>query len=405
MKETTFSTTTPNYKSLITNLNYNFAESPSTQQYHSVAARDNPDYAQAIGDIYRWGDVNRANFNLNLDYITDLNNKQYLDAIQKDQRAYAEKLRNEQRAYNERQQAKAWAKADARSKELRDQQLNDQKYQLALKLLDRQQQNPRDIANFTPYRTNNTNIDLDLNALKDERQNLIDVGNKLFAPENLTGSSPNEMLYNAIMAEKQHQQDIKDYEAKASQIRSNYQEDLLRQAANASYLTSGQDFNNNISNRAKNVLMNNDDRSVAAKMISETPFFGLTHQSKRAKAETLQDFMYDYNALDTGGWNSDDYNKILAQNLQQNGYDISKMSPLISYDSQGNATDYVFDAENGTIFEVGEDDNTKALVLVPIKNTENLHSFSLDRLFNIGRDLGITAPRQIKAQRPKNFGE
>ena len=63
MKKTTFNTTTPDYRKLVTNLNYNFAESPSTQVYHQVAARDNPDYAQAIGDIYRWGDVNRANFN------------------------------------------------------------------------------------------------------------------------------------------------------------------------------------------------------------------------------------------------------------------------------------------------------------------------------------------------------
>ena len=403
MEKTTFNTTTPDYRKLVTNLNYNFAESPSTQVYHQVAARDNPDYAQAIGDIYRWGDVNRANFNLNLDYMTDLNNKQYLDAVQKEQRAYAEKLRNEQRAYNEKQQAKAWARADAKTKELRDQQLNDQKYQLALKLLDRQQQNPRDIASFTPYRTNNTNIDLDLNALRDERQNLIDVGNKLFAPENLSGSSPNEMLYNAIMSERQHQQDVKNYEAKASQIRSPYQEDLLRQAANGSYLTSGNSYN---TTRARDVLMNNDDRSVAAKMISETPFFGLTHQSKLAKSETLQDFMYDYNALDTGGWNSDEYNQILAKDLQQNGYDISTMTPLISYDEQGDSRDYVFDANTGTVYEVGEDDNTGATVLVPIKTTDNLHQFNLRRLFdNIAEYGGLKGKRSINAERPNNFGD
>ena len=141
---------------LVSKVNYNFQESPSTQTYHKVAAQNNPDYAQAIGDIYRWGDVNRANYNLGLDFIHNRDNKDYLDKIKKEQRAYAEK-----------QQAKAWARADALRKQDRLDKLNDQKYELAIRLMDRVQQTPRDITSMTPYRTNNTNIDV-LYEMKDK---------------------------------------------------------------------------------------------------------------------------------------------------------------------------------------------------------------------------------------------
>lgn len=387
---------------LVTNVNYNFQESPSTKTYHSVAAKDNPDYAQVIGDIYRWGDINRANFNLGLDFAYNKGNKDYLEKTRDEQRAYAKQLRDEQRAYNEKQQARAWARADAKAKELRDQQLADQRYQLALKLFDVQQQNPRDIASFTPYRTNNTNIDINLDDLRNERQELINKGNTLFAPENLTGNSANEILYNALMAERQHQQDIADYNAKAKDIRSNYQEELLRNAAENPYLTGlGQYFGRN---RTSDYLMDNDDRSYVAKMISEDPFLGITHQTKEKKARMLADFMHDYNALDTNGWNSDDYNKILAKELAQSGYDISQMAPLVSYDENGNEKDYVFDNNTATIYEIAEDDNTGALQLVPITSIEP-HTTDLSNLFrNIGYGTRAIYPR-ITTPRPENFGE
>ena len=387
---------------LVTNVNYNFQESPATQQYHSVAARDNPDYAQAIGDIYRWGDINRSNFNLGLDFAYNKGNKDYLEKTRDEQRAYAKQLRDEQRAYNEKQQARAWARADAKAKELRDQQLEDMKFKIALENFNKVQNTPRDIASFTPYRTNNTNINIDLDQLAQERQDLIDVGNKLFAPENLSGNSLNEIKYNALMAERQHQQDIADYNTKARDIRSNYQEELLRNAAENPYLTGlGQYFGNN---RASKYLMNNDDRSYAAKMISEDPFFGITHQTKEKKARMLANFMHDYNALDTNGWNSDDYNKILAKGLAQSGYDISQMAPLVSYDENGNEKDYVFDNNTATIYEIAENDNTNMLQLVPITSIEP-HTNDLSNLFkNIGYGTKIMSPR-VTTPRPENFGE
>lgn len=386
---------------LVTNINYDFNESPSTKTYHSVAAKDNPDYAQAIGDIYRLGDINRANFNLGLDFAYNKVNKDYLEKTRDEQRAYAKQLRDEQRAYNEKQQAKAWARADAKAKELRDQQLEDQRYKLALSLFTRQQQNPKDIANATPYRTLNRNLSVNLDDLRNERQELINKGNTLFAPENLTGDSANEILYNALMAERQHQQDVKNYNAKANQIRSNYQEDLLRNAAENAYLTGTPQYLKN--NRASKFLSSHDDRSYAAKLISENPFVGLTHQTKEAKSRMLADFMYKYNALDSNGWNNGE-NSTLASELLQSGYDLSQTAPLFSIDEQGNETDYVFDNKTGTIYEVGEDDQTGRTVLVPIDSVE-MHKFNLGQLFkNIGYGTGAMSPK-ITAERPENFGE
>ena len=386
---------------LVTNVDYSFKESPSTQQYHQVAAKNNPDYAQAIGDIYRWGDVNRANFNLGLDFAYNRGKKDYLEKTRDEQREYAKQLRDEQRAYNEKQQAKAWARADAKAKELRDQQLEDQRYQLALKLFDRQQVNPKDIASATPYRTTNTNINVNLDDLRKERQELINKGNTLFAPENLTGNSANEILYNALMAEKQHQQDVRNYNAKANQIRSNYQEDLLRNAAENAYLTGT--YQTIGDNRAAKFLSRNDDRSYAAKLISENPFVGLTHQTKEAKSRMLANFMEKYQALDSNGWSNEE-NSALASELQQAGYDLNQTAPLFSIDEQGNETDYVFDNKTGTIYEVGEDDQTGNVVLVPIESVE-MHKFSLGQLFrNLGYGLGAIS-RKVTTPRPENFGE
>lgn len=58
---------------LVNSIAYNIAESPSTQAYYNVAARNNPDYAQAIADIKKFGDINRANFNLGLQALTTNN--------------------------------------------------------------------------------------------------------------------------------------------------------------------------------------------------------------------------------------------------------------------------------------------------------------------------------------------
>lgn len=55
---------------LLTSITYKLAESPSTQMYQSVAAHDNPDWAGFVGDIYRQGDINRADFNLGLQALT-----------------------------------------------------------------------------------------------------------------------------------------------------------------------------------------------------------------------------------------------------------------------------------------------------------------------------------------------
>lgn len=55
---------------LLNTIAYNYTESPSTQAYLSTAAANNPDYAQMIGNIARFGDIDRANFNLGLQALT-----------------------------------------------------------------------------------------------------------------------------------------------------------------------------------------------------------------------------------------------------------------------------------------------------------------------------------------------
>ena len=150
-------------------------------------------------------------------------------------------------------------------------------------------------------------------------------------------------------------------------------------------------------------MSNNDDRSYAAKLISENPFVGLTHQTKEAKSRMLADFMYKYNALDSNGWNNEE-NSALASELQQSGYDLNQTAPLFSIDEQGNETDYVFDNKTGTIYEVGEDDQTGNIVLVPIESVE-MHKFNLSQLFrNIGYGTGAIS-RRVTTPRPENFGE
>ena len=84
-------------------VNYNLQESPSTQQYHSVAAQNNPDYAQVIGDLYRFGDINRANFNLGLDLLFSGKRNQYLEQKEQERRKWAEDLADKN--YNRQRQA------------------------------------------------------------------------------------------------------------------------------------------------------------------------------------------------------------------------------------------------------------------------------------------------------------
>ncbi|MBR3490242.1 MAG: hypothetical protein IKH36_02005 [Bacilli bacterium] len=376
MKETTFSTTIPDYRKLVTNLNYNFAESPSTQQYHSVAARDNPDYAQAIGDIYRWGDVNRANFNLNLDYITDLNNRQYLDAIQKDQRAYAEKLRNEQRTYNERQQAKAWARADAKAKELRDQQLQDMMYGIAIQNMDREAPSLRNLAKYTGYRDVGG---IDRNKLEEDRNNLIEAYNNVYNLQNLVGNSKNEILYNALMRERDINNQINEWNNQRIVDTANDDvANLYRDRSNSAYLTATKPLF--ASDNDAPALWENDNRGYAAKSINEDAFRRLTHGTKGDKAEFLDTFMKNHGARDPGGWNTDEFTIGLRNDLTDAGYDLTNMAPLYGYNENGELTEYVFDDNNATIYEVRTDVNNNNMArLVPV---DQLERSNLSKLFS-----------------------
>ena len=78
-------------------LQYNLQESPSTQVYHSIAAQNNPDFAQVIGDLHRSGDINDANFNLlsplfttglRNDYIEKQNEKEFQRDLLKLEKAH-----------------------------------------------------------------------------------------------------------------------------------------------------------------------------------------------------------------------------------------------------------------------------------------------------------------------------
>lgn len=88
-----------NRDDLLTSIAYNLTESPTTQAYQSVAAQNNPDWAGFVGDIYRMGDINRANFNIGLQALVNKNKtKAALDA---ETRAYNHdrEMRNLARKY------------------------------------------------------------------------------------------------------------------------------------------------------------------------------------------------------------------------------------------------------------------------------------------------------------------
>lgn len=357
----------------IFDVDYDLQESPSTQAYHRVAAQDNPDYAQAIGDMYRWGDVNRAKFKTDLDMLSGLNKREYLQQVQQEQRDYAKQLRDEQRAYNEKQQAKAWARADAKAKELRDQQLRDMQFKIALEHADRETPDLRDLSKYTGYRDVGG---VDRQKLTDDRNNLINAWNNVYNPENLVGSSPYEILYNALQNERQIANDIDEYNnQRMFDIINRDVENTYRDRSNSAYLTSTKSILENETNAPE--LWENDTRGYAAKTISENPFRRLTHGTKGNKAEFLDTFMKEHNAVDPNGWDTDTDTKLFQMRLNSAGYDTTNLAPLFG-EINGEVIPYVFDSSTGTIYELGKDEQNND-VLVPVDQMEtNL----LGRLFN-----------------------
>ena len=81
---------------LVNSIAYNITESPSTQAYYNIAASNNPDYAQAIADIKKFGDIGRGNFNLGMQALAQSNAKkrqdELLDRAFKEKQHFANKM-------------------------------------------------------------------------------------------------------------------------------------------------------------------------------------------------------------------------------------------------------------------------------------------------------------------------
>lgn len=100
---------------LVNTLAYNYAESPSTQAYLSTAAANNPDYAQMIGNIARFGDIDRANFNLGMQALAQTNAKKRQDELSAKMFQRQKALIDHQAAAQEKQRKAMQAEADARA--------------------------------------------------------------------------------------------------------------------------------------------------------------------------------------------------------------------------------------------------------------------------------------------------
>lgn len=78
---------------------YNIKESPSTTAYYSVAAQNNPDYAQAIADVHKYGDINNAYNNLLLHGLQSAYQRKTDQKDLQDKRDWATKLMNTKRQW------------------------------------------------------------------------------------------------------------------------------------------------------------------------------------------------------------------------------------------------------------------------------------------------------------------
>lgn len=342
---------------LVTGINYNMQESPTTSAYHQIAAQDNPDYAQAIGDIYRYGDINRANFNLGMNVLAGLSNKKYLEKIQQDQRAYAEQLADK-KFEREKELFKLKNMFALRNLAPRlnttgnnknvtinnngeaIQKPEDYKYTIAEKI--EQKDLPKaqnlyttegfsgsNIDNYDPENTNNQKMYLDLmyNALND--------------PQKYPGTSKIETNYLMNKLIDDYINKVNAYNAQQNQLIENSNRDVDEYSGN-NYIT--------------NKILELED--------PYNPSFGTVNNKNRM----LKEFLEQNNAqIPVNGWETSPDMQQIYLNLLNNNIDLDYKYPI----TNNNGEVFLYDILNGTIDEVLIDNN-------------GIHTNTINSITNLG---------------------
>lgn len=336
---------------LVTGINYNMQESPTTSAYHQIAAQDNPDYAQAIGDIYRYGDINRANFNLGMNVLAGLSNKKYLENIQKEQRAYAEQLANKKfeqekelfklkNMFALRNLAPKLNTVNNRSVTVNDkgetiQKPEDYKYKLATEIGNKNLPEVNEFYNKEGFNgANSTGLDID--KAKKEAQYLQVMREALLNPTNYPGTSEAETRFLVDKLFNDYVQAVESFNNRAEP----YQNIAMQNNANVG--------NNYISNQIK----------------AEDP-------DAKLKNELLKNYLADNNIqLPTNGWNNSPETQQVYMYLENSGIDLTNRYPIDVSDNI-----ILYNTDTGSIESLIEDDSGN-LALQTIQQIEQPKTFS-----------------------------
>lgn len=330
---------------LITGINYNMQESPTTSAYHQIAAQDNPDYAQAIGDIYRYGDINRVNFNLGMNVLAGLNNKKYLEKVQKEQRAYAEQLADKKfeqqkelvklknmfalRNLAPRLSAPRTATPNntyINSKGETIERPEDYKYTIAEEIEQKdlpKAQNLYTTEGFSGSNINNYNQ----NIANDQKMYLDLMYNALNDPQKYPGTSKIETNYLMNKLINDYINKVNAYNAQQKQLIENSNRDVDEYSGN-NYIT--------------NKILELED--------PYNPSFGVVNNKNRM----LKEFLEQNNArIPVNGWETSPDIQQIYLNLLNNNIDLNYKYPI----TNNNGEVFLYDILNGTIDEVLIDNN------------------------------------------------
>lgn len=360
---------------LVTNVNYNFQENPSTQAYHQIAAQNNPDYAQAIGDVYRWGDINRANNNLNLDVLSKLNNKKYLEKIQNEQRLYAEQLADkkfEQQKELLRLKSMFDLRNIAKNLNSKNTVVNntnnttenpivaDYKYKLATEM------DSKDIPTINEYyNTEGFNgiksTDLNLDEIKKEAEYLNKIRSVLTDPTYYPGNTEAETRYKLDKLFNNYIDRVNNF---------NNQAELYQNTAAQSNADIGKNF---ISNQIDPQDLEFDNKN-----------------------NTLKNYIIENNAqIPTSGWESTPELQQIGMYLMNNDIDLSNRYPI------QNGDDIVlYNTANGTIesLNLDEDGNISLQTMKQIEQPTEYMTIGekLNDLGNLIKDARYVIPNGLR---------
>ena len=318
---------------LVTGINYNMQESPTSSAYHQIAAQDNPDYAQAIGDIYRYGDINRANFNLGMNTLAGLSNKKYLEKVQQEQRAYAEQLADKKferekelfklkNMFALRNLAPRLNSTGSKNVTINNngetiQKPEDYKYKLATEMEGRNLPEVNEFYNKEGFNgANSTGLNID--KTKKEAQYLQTMRAALLDPYNYPGTSEQETKFLLDKLFNKYMQQIEAFNNKAEP----YQNIALQNDVDVG--------NNYISNQ-----INAEDPDI------------------KLKNELLKDYLVDNNLqLPTNGWNNSPETQQVYMYLENSGIDLTNRYPIDVSDNI-----ILYNTDTGSIESLTEDDS------------------------------------------------